>query len=170
MMLLQGHARATCRGKRAVVVGRSNIVGKPMAQLLLARLHRHHRPFAQSGPAAICREADILVAAVGRPRDDQGRLDQAGRRGHRRRHQPRALGRSGQGRRGQDQASSATSNFKEALPVAGAITPVPGGVGPMTIACLLANTAMPASGQCVACEPSDFQGLIRFMAGREDPV
>ena len=51
-----------------MIVGRSNMVGKPMAQLLLrAELHGHHRPFAHPRPAGVCRRADILVAAVGSP-------------------------------------------------------------------------------------------------------
>ncbi len=120
-------------GLDAVVVGRSNIVGKPMAQLLLAEsctvtiAHSRTRDLA-----AVCRRADILVAAVGRPRMIPGdwikpgatvidvginRIEQDGR--------ARLVG---------------DVDFASAAAVAGAITPVPGGVGPMTIACLLANT------------------------------
>jgi len=115
------------------VVGRSNIVGKPMAQLLLGDsctvtiAHSRTRDLA-----AVCRRADILVAAVGRaemiPGDwvkpgatviDVGinRIERDGRQ--------RLVG---------------DVDFASAARVAGAITPVPGGVGPMTIACLLANT------------------------------
>lgn len=120
-------------GLEAVVVGRSNIVGKPMAQLLLAEnctvtiAHSRTRELA-----AVCRRADILVAAVGRARMIRGewikpgatvidvginRIEEEGR--------SRLVG---------------DVDFAGAAQVAGAITPVPGGVGPMTIACLLANT------------------------------
>ena len=120
-------------GLNAVVVGRSNIVGKPMAQLLLGDsctvtiAHSRTRNLAE-----VCRQADILVAAVGRPRMIPGdwvkpgatvidvginRIEEDGR--------TRLVG---------------DVDFDSAAQVAGAITPVPGGVGPMTIACLLANT------------------------------
>ena len=128
-------------GLNAVVVGRSNIVGKPMGQLLLAEsctvttAHSRTRDLP-----AVCRGADILVAAVGRPEMIKGdwvkpgatvidvginRID-AG---------------DGKTRLVGDVA------FDEAAAVAGAITPVPGGVGPMTIACLLANTVTAACRQ-----------------------
>ena len=120
-------------GREAVVVGRSDIVGKPMAALLLGRnctvtlAHSRSRDLP-----AVCRRADILVAAVGRPGMIRGdwikpgatvidvginRIDEGGR--------SRLVG---------------DVDFASAAPVAGAITPVPGGVGPMTIACLLQNT------------------------------
>ncbi|WP_062563800.1 bifunctional methylenetetrahydrofolate dehydrogenase/methenyltetrahydrofolate cyclohydrolase FolD [Paracoccus aminovorans] len=120
-------------GLNAVVVGRSNIVGKPMAQLLLGEsctvtiAHSRTKNLAE-----VCRSADILVAAVGRPRMIPGdwvkpgatvidvginRIEEDGR--------TRLVG---------------DVDFDSAARVAGAITPVPGGVGPMTIACLLANT------------------------------
>jgi len=121
-------------GKRAVVVGRSNIVGKPMAQLLLAEnctvtiAHSRTKDLAQE-----CRRADILVAAVGRPELIRGDWIAPGATiidvGIN-----RVEGPDGKGRLVGDVA------FEEAVEVAGAITPVPGGVGPMTIACLLANT------------------------------
>ena len=124
-------------GLEAVVVGRSNIVGKPMAQLLLAReLHGHHRPQphprpARRGPPRRHRRRR------GRPAgDDQGRLAEARRDGDRRRHQPR--------RRGRQDALVGDVDFAGAREVAGAITPVPGGVGPMTIAVLLRNTLVAA--------------------------
>ncbi len=131
MMLRDLHG--SLAGMEAVVVGRSNIVGKPMAQLLLADsctvtvAHSRSRNLA-----ATCRRADILVAAVGRPEMIPGdwvkpgatvidvginRVEQGGR--------ARLVG---------------DVHFDSAVQVAGAITPVPGGVGPMTIACLLANT------------------------------
>ena len=133
LMLLKDRL-GSLAGLHAVVVGRSNIVGKPMAQLLLREdctvsvVHSRTRE-----PAALCRQADIVVAAVGRPRMigpdwvkpgatvidvginrialDDGRTKLVG-----------------------------DVDFDAVAPLAGAITPVPGGVGPMTIACLLHNT------------------------------
>jgi len=121
-------------GARAVVLGRSNIVGKPMAALLLREnctvtiAHSRTRDLAQE-----CRRADILVAAVGRPEMVRGDwikpgatvLDVGINRVAREDGRTRLVG---------DVA------FAEAVEVAGRITPVPGGVGPMTIACLLRNT------------------------------
>ncbi|PRD37742.1 UNVERIFIED_CONTAM: folD [Trichonephila clavipes] len=131
MMLRDHHGKLA--GMNAVVVGRSNIVGKPMAQLLLGDsctvTIAHSRT---KDLAAVCRGADILVAAVGKPRligadwlkpgavvIDVGinRIEDDGR--------SRLVG---------------DVDFDAVQPVASAITPVPGGVGPMTIACLLANT------------------------------
>ena len=128
------------RGKHAVVIGRSNIVGKPMAALLLQAdcsvtvLHsRSHNA------EALCRQADIVIAAVGRPRlidaswlkpgavvIDVGinRIDDDGR--------SRLVG---------------DVDFDAALPHVAAITPVPGGVGPMTIAFLMKNTVTAALAQ-----------------------
>ncbi|HNK33281.1 MAG TPA: bifunctional methylenetetrahydrofolate dehydrogenase/methenyltetrahydrofolate cyclohydrolase FolD, partial [Plasticicumulans sp.] len=133
LMLLKDRL-GSLAGLHAVVVGRSNIVGKPMAQLLLREdctvsvVHSRTRE-----PAALCRQADIVVAAVGRPRMigpdwvkpgatvidvginrialDDGRTKLVG-----------------------------DVDFDAVAALAGAITPVPGGVGPMTIACLLHNT------------------------------
>ncbi len=135
LMLLNHHGSLS--GMNAVVVGRSNIVGKPMANLLLQEnctvtiAHSRTRDLP-----AVCREADILVAAVGRPNFIKGnwikpgatvidvginRIDNPAPEISR----PKLVG---------------DVDFAEASQVAGAITPVPGGVGPMTIACLLANT------------------------------
>jgi methylenetetrahydrofolate dehydrogenase (NADP+) / methenyltetrahydrofolate cyclohydrolase len=127
-------------GLNAVIVGRSNIVGKPMAQLLLAEsctvtvAHSKTRDLP-----ALCRTADILVAAVGRPEMIKGDWIKPGATvidvGINR--VPSAdpvKAAEGKTRVVGDVA------FKEAVEVAGRITPVPGGVGPMTIACLLANT------------------------------
>ena len=125
-------------GKEAVVVGRSNIVGKPMAQLLLQAnctvtiAHSRTRDLPH-----VVREGDIVVAAVGRPELIRGRWIKPGATvidvGQERVEQPdgtrKLLG---------DVA------YGEAAEVAGAITPVPGGVGPMTIACLLRNTVVAA--------------------------
>ena len=143
-------------GLNAVVVGRSNIVGKPMAQLLLGEsctvtiAHSRTRDLP-----ALCRTADILVAAVGRPEMVRGDwirpgatvIDVGINRVPSRDPVKAAEGRT---RVVGDVA------FDEAAAVAGRITPVPGGVGPMTIACLLANTytaACRAAG--IAPEPLD---------------
>jgi methylenetetrahydrofolate dehydrogenase (NADP+) / methenyltetrahydrofolate cyclohydrolase len=121
-------------GAHAVVVGRSNIVGKPMASLLLANhctvtiAHSRTRELAEE-----CRRADILVAAVGRPRMISGEWIKPGATvidvGIN-----RIPGDDGKHRLVGD------VDFDSAFEKAGAITPVPGGVGPMTIACLLRNT------------------------------
>ncbi len=134
-------------GKEAVVVGRSNIVGKPMAQLLLGAnctvtiAHSRTRDLP-----AVCRRADILVAAVGRPEMVKGdwvkpgatvidvginRIDTGGDK-------PRLVG---------------DVDFAGARDAAAAITPVPGGVGPMTIAVLLRNTVVAACRQAGIDEP-----------------
>ena len=130
-------------GKEAVILGRSNIVGKPMAQLLLdanCTVTICHSRTADL--AATCRRADILVAAVGRPEMVRGHWIKLGAAvidvGINRVQKP---GEDGKFRLVGDVA------FDEAKKVAGAITPVPGGVGPMTIACLLANTVTAACRQ-----------------------
>ncbi len=127
-------------GLNAVILGRSNIVGKPMAQLLLAEsctvtvAHSRTRDLP-----ALCRGADILVAAVGRPEMVRGDWIKPGA----------AVIDVGINRApSRDPVKAAEGKtrlvgdvaFDEAAAVAGRITPVPGGVGPMTIACLLANT------------------------------
>ena len=124
-------------GQNAVVVGRSNIVGKPMAALLTREsctvtvAHSRTRDLPD-----VCRRADILIAAVGRPEMIRGSWIGAGATvidvGINRIDAPE-LG-PGKTRLVGDVA------FSEAIEVAAAITPVPGGVGPMTIACLLRNT------------------------------
>jgi methylenetetrahydrofolate dehydrogenase (NADP+)/methenyltetrahydrofolate cyclohydrolase len=133
LMLLKS-VQADLAGARAVVIGRSNIVGKPMAQLLLNEnctvtiAHSHTRDLP-----ALAREADILVAAAGRAQMVKGSwikpgavvIDVGIQRVPAGEGKTRLVG---------DVA------FAEAAEVAGAITPVPGGVGPMTIACLLQNT------------------------------
>ena len=123
-------------GLKALVLGRSNIVGKPMAQLLLSKsctvtiAHSRTKDLANE-----CRQADILVAAVGRPQMIPGDwikpgatvIDVGINRIENEYKKARLVG---------------DVCFDEALTVAGAITPVPGGVGPMTIACLLKNTLL----------------------------
>jgi methylenetetrahydrofolate dehydrogenase (NADP+)/methenyltetrahydrofolate cyclohydrolase len=129
---------ASLSGMEAVIVGRSNIVGKPLVQLLLAEnatvtiAHSRTRDLP-----AVCRRADLLFAAVGRAEMVKGDWIK-----------PRAtvidvginrvVGDNGKSKLVGDVA------FAEAVEVAGAVTPVPGGVGPMTIACLLANTVQAA--------------------------
>lgn len=123
-------------GKEAVVIGRSNLFGKPMAQLLLQEnctvtiAHSRTKDLAE-----VCRRADILVAAVGRAEMVTGDWVKPGATvidvGITRIPHPEKPGKS---------KLLGDVNFAQAAEVAGAITPVPGGVGPMTIACLLANT------------------------------
>jgi methylenetetrahydrofolate dehydrogenase (NADP+)/methenyltetrahydrofolate cyclohydrolase len=146
LMLLQ-HELGDLSGMDAIVVGRSNIVGKPMAQLLIRAsctvtvAHSRTRDL----PGAV-RRSDIVVAAVGRPELIRGGWLKPGATvidvGQERVEQPdgtrKLLG---------DVA------FDEALEVAGAITPVPGGVGPMTIACLLRNTAVAAHRRAGLADP-----------------
>lgn len=125
-------------GLSAVVVGRSNIVGKPMAALLLKEsctvtiAHSRTKNLEQ-----VCREADILIAAVGRPQMIKGDWIKPGATvidvGIN-----RIEGEQGKSRLVGD------VDFESVHSVAGAITPVPGGVGPMTIACLLYNTLVAA--------------------------
>jgi methylenetetrahydrofolate dehydrogenase (NADP+)/methenyltetrahydrofolate cyclohydrolase len=140
LKLLQGELKSMS-GLEAVVLGRSNIVGKPMLQLLLGEnctvTVAHSRT---KDLPAVCRRADILVAAVGRPEMVKGNWVKPGAVvidvGINRVDAP-DLG-PGKTRLVGDVA------FAEAAEVASAITPVPGGVGPMTIACLLANTVTAA--------------------------
>jgi methylenetetrahydrofolate dehydrogenase (NADP+)/methenyltetrahydrofolate cyclohydrolase len=147
LMMLQDRL-GDLSGMEAVIVGRSNIVGKPMAQLLLGAhctvtiAHSRTRDLAD-----VCRRADILVAAVGRPEMIKGdwvkpgaavidvginRIDAGGDR-------PKLVG---------------DVDFAGAREKAGAITPVPGGVGPMTIAVLLRNTVVAACRQAGVPEPA----------------
>ena len=129
-------------GMNAVVVGRSNIVGKPMAQLLLDAnctvTIAHSRTRDLPG---VCREADILVAAVGRPQMIGGDWIKPGA----------TVIDVGINRVPAEEEGKmrlvGDVEFDEAVKHAGAITPVPGGVGPMTIACLLRNTLVAACRQ-----------------------
>ncbi|WP_424810910.1 bifunctional methylenetetrahydrofolate dehydrogenase/methenyltetrahydrofolate cyclohydrolase FolD [Roseococcus sp. YIM B11640] len=130
VMHLLAEAKAKLSGARAVVVGRSQIVGRPMAQLLLGAdctvTIAHSRTADLPGE---CRRADILVAAVGRPEMIRGDWVREGAMVI-----DVGINRMPDGKLKGDVA------YEEALPRAAAITPVPGGVGPMTIACLLENT------------------------------
>ncbi|MBX3197388.1 MAG: bifunctional methylenetetrahydrofolate dehydrogenase/methenyltetrahydrofolate cyclohydrolase FolD [Labilithrix sp.] len=142
-MKLIALAGTKLEGTRAVVVGRSNIVGKPMAQLLLGAnatvTIAHSRT---KDLAARCREADVLVVAVGRAEIVRGDWIKPGATvidvGMNR--APLPAGAPG----GKTSKLVGDVAFEEASQVAGAITPVPGGVGPMTIACLLENTLLAA--------------------------
>ncbi|MBO6562435.1 MAG: bifunctional methylenetetrahydrofolate dehydrogenase/methenyltetrahydrofolate cyclohydrolase FolD [Nisaea sp.] len=124
-------------GKHAVVVGRSNIVGKPMAALLLREsctvTVTHSRTADLPGE---CRRADILVAAVGRPEMVKGDWIKPGATVI-----DVGINRVDAPEKGDGKTKLVGDvDFASASKVAGAITPVPGGVGPMTIACLLRNT------------------------------
>ncbi|WP_298430036.1 bifunctional methylenetetrahydrofolate dehydrogenase/methenyltetrahydrofolate cyclohydrolase FolD [uncultured Jannaschia sp.] len=140
LMMLRDHL-GSLSGLDAVVIGRSNIVGKPMAQLLLGDsctvtiAHSRTKEIE-----AVCRRADIVVAAVGRPRMVTGDWIKPGATvidvGINRIDAPeRGAGKT---------RLVGDCDFDSCAAVAGAITPVPGGVGPMTIACLLANTVTAA--------------------------
>jgi methylenetetrahydrofolate dehydrogenase (NADP+)/methenyltetrahydrofolate cyclohydrolase len=132
LMMLRDH-HGSLSGMNAVVVGRSNIVGKPMAQLLLGDsctvTIAHSRTKDLKG---VCRGADILVAAVGRAEMITGDYVKPGAT-------VIDVGINRIERNGKT-VLVGDAEFASCAAVAGAITPVPGGVGPMTIACLLANT------------------------------
>jgi methylenetetrahydrofolate dehydrogenase (NADP+) / methenyltetrahydrofolate cyclohydrolase len=134
VMELLGHAGVDVEGSEAVVVGRSILVGRPLASLLLNAsatvtvCHSRTRDLAE-----VCRRADILVAAVGAPRMVEGEWVKPGA----------AVIDVGINRT--DEGLVGDVDFDAAKEVAGAITPVPGGVGPMTIAMLLSNTLRAAA-------------------------
>jgi methylenetetrahydrofolate dehydrogenase (NADP+)/methenyltetrahydrofolate cyclohydrolase len=128
--------RSDLSGLSAVVVGRSNIVGKPMAQLLVARnctVTVAHSRTAEL--PAVCRQADILIAAVGSPHMIRREWVKSGAIVI-----DVGIHRLPPGPGGDSGRLVGDVMFEEASLVAGAITPVPGGVGPMTIAYLLSNT------------------------------
>jgi methylenetetrahydrofolate dehydrogenase (NADP+)/methenyltetrahydrofolate cyclohydrolase len=137
---------ASLSGLDAVVIGRSNIVGKPLAQLLLAEnatvtiAHSRTRDLP-----ALCRRADLLFAAIGRPEMVRGDWINPGA----------TVIDVGINRVSDGGKSRIVGDvcFAEAVAVAGAITPVPGGVGPMTIACLLVNTLRAACAQAGLPKP-----------------
>ncbi len=141
MMLIKDVLGDDLSGQRALVLGRSNIVGKPMAHLLLGEnctvtiAHSRTRDLPEE-----CRRADILVAAVGRPRMVKGDWVKPGA----------TVIDVGINRIEPDDGKArlvGDVDFEAARGHAGAITPVPGGVGPMTIACLLLNTLTAACRQ-----------------------
>ncbi len=136
--MLLADAVGSLAGKTAVVVGRSNLVGRPVAQLLLRAdctvtiAHSRTRDLP-----AVCRTADIAVVAIGRPEFVRGDWIKPGA----------AVIDVGINRLPADNGKSRLVGdvaFAEALKVAGHLTPVPGGVGPMTVACLMYNTLQEA--------------------------
>ncbi len=137
VMELLHSADIPVEGKRCVVIGRSNIVGKPMAMLLLHEngtvtiAHSRTRDLA-----ALCREADILVAAVGRPKFVTADMVKPG-----------AVVIDVGMDRDENGKLCGDVDFAAVEPIAGYITPVPGGVGPMTIAMLMQNTLTAAKRQ-----------------------
>ena len=137
VMRLLDHASAPLAGSRAIVLGRSAIVGRPVASLLLAAdatvtvAHSHTRNLREE-----CRRADVVVAAIGRPEMVRGDWIAPGAVVI-----DVGINRLADGRLVGDVA------YDECLGHAAAITPVPGGVGPMTIACLLENTVLAAGGR-----------------------
>lgn len=146
-VILAKKMHSSLSGMNAVVIGRSNIVGKPLAQLLLAEnctvTVAHSKTKDLPG---VCREADLLFAAVGRPEMVKGDWIKPGATvidvGIN-----RVPGEAGKTRLVGD------VDFKVALAVAGAVTPVPGGVGPMTIACVILNTLRAACASAGLPEP-----------------
>jgi len=142
-------------GKNAIVIGRSNIVGKPMAALLLAEsctvTIAHSRTDDLPGK---CREADIVIAAVGRPEMIKGDWIKPGATVI-----DVGINRAEAPEKGLKEDGSPKTklvgdvDYAEASQVAGAITPVPGGVGPMTIACLLRNTVVACCRQNGLADP-----------------
>jgi methylenetetrahydrofolate dehydrogenase (NADP+)/methenyltetrahydrofolate cyclohydrolase len=148
LMMLRDH-HGSLSGMDAVVIGRSNIVGKPMAQLLLGDsctvtiAHSRTKDLAE-----VVRRADIVVAAVGRPEMVPGDWIKPGA----------TVIDVGINRIERDGKTKLVGDchYDSCAEVAGAITPVPGGVGPMTIACLLANTLTAA---CRANSLSEPDGL-----------
>ena len=141
-LLLLRDQLGSLSGLNAVVVGRSNIVGKPMAQLLLREsctvtiAHSRTRELP-----AVCANADVLVAAVGRPEMITGDYVKPGATVI-----DVGINRVPAPERGEGKFRlTGDVDYASAAEKAGAITPVPGGVGPMTIACLLRNTAVAAA-------------------------
>lgn len=134
VMKMLEHYGIELEGKRAVVIGRSSIVGKPQALMLLERNATvticHSRTADLAG---VCREADILVAAVGRPKMVDASYVKPGA----------VVIDVGINRT--DEGMVGDVDFDAVEPIASAITPVPGGVGPMTRAILLANTVAAAA-------------------------
>jgi methylenetetrahydrofolate dehydrogenase (NADP+)/methenyltetrahydrofolate cyclohydrolase len=146
-VILARKAMPNLSGAEAVVIGRSNIVGKPVAQLLLAEnctvTIAHSRT---KDLPAVARRADLLVAAVGKPEMVTGKWVKPGA----------IVIDVGINRieRGGKSIIVGDVDYGTAAPIAGAITPVPGGVGPMTIACLLRNTVQAASAQAGVAMPA----------------
>ncbi len=137
-VMLAKHALGSLEGLEAVVIGRSNIVGKPVAQLLLAENCTVTIAHSRSKDLpAIVRRADLVIAAVGRPEMVKGDWLKPGA----------CVIDVGINRIERDGKNKLVGDcdFASCEKVAGSITPVPGGVGPMTIACLLSNTVKAAA-------------------------
>ncbi|HXG79321.1 MAG TPA: bifunctional methylenetetrahydrofolate dehydrogenase/methenyltetrahydrofolate cyclohydrolase FolD [Methyloceanibacter sp.] len=140
-IILAKEVHGSLAGMEAVVIGRSNIVGKPLAQLLLMEnatvtiAHSKTRDLP-----AVCRRGDLLFAAVGQPEMVRGNWIKPGATVI-----DVGINRVSDGRGASKVVGDVT--FAETAEVAGAITPVPGGVGPMTIACLMLNTLKAACAQ-----------------------
>ena len=136
-LLLIKEVQPDLTGMHAVIIGRSNLFGKPMGQLLLAenctvtQCHSRTRDLPE-----ICRRADILIAAVGRAKMVKGNWIKQG-----------AIVIDVGINRSEDGTLCGDVDFNEAAGIAGAITPVPGGVGPMTSACLMQTTVNAARKQ-----------------------
>ena len=147
LMMLQDRL-GDLSGLEAVIVGRSNIVGKPMAALLLGAnctvtvAHSRTRDLP-----AVCRRADIVVAAVGRPEMVRGDWIKPGATVI-----DVGINRVPAAEEGKTRLVGDVA-FEEAIETAGAVTPVPGGVGPVTIAVLLRNTVVAACRQAGIAEP-----------------
>jgi methylenetetrahydrofolate dehydrogenase (NADP+)/methenyltetrahydrofolate cyclohydrolase len=146
-VLLAKSVHESLAGFEAVVIGRSNIVGKPVAQLLLAENATVTIAHSKTSDLpAVCRRADLLVAAIGRAEMVRGSWVKPGA----------TVIDVGINRVPVDGGKSRIVGdvaYAEAAEIAGAITPVPGGVGPMTIACLLLNTLRASCAQNALPEP-----------------
>jgi len=140
-VLLAKTVNESLAGLEAVVIGRSNIVGKPVAQLLLAENATVTIAHSKTNDLpSVCRRADLLVAAIGRPEMVRGDWIKPGAT-------VIDVGINRVPREGGKSRIVGDVAYGEAANIAGAITPVPGGVGPMTIACLLLNTLRAACAQ-----------------------
>jgi methylenetetrahydrofolate dehydrogenase (NADP+)/methenyltetrahydrofolate cyclohydrolase len=148
MMLIENQLGADLSGKRAIVLGRSNLVGKPIGQMLLRANATVTMAHSRTDDLpAECRRADIVVAAVGKPEMVRGGWIKHGA----------VVIDVGINRIPKDGGGTRVVGdvcFSEAKERAAAITPVPGGVGPMTIATLLHNTVIAACRQASVAEPT----------------
>jgi len=154
-VMMAKDVRGDLTGLHALVIGRSILVGKPVAQLLLAEnctvTMAHSRTNDLPG---LCRQADILVAAVGRPQMVKGDWVKPGATVL-----DVGINRIPAPERGEGKTRLVGDvDFAAVAEVAGAITPVPGGIGPMTVACLLRNTVVAACRQADVDVPSELDG------------
>lgn len=132
ILALLDHYHISTVGKKAVVIGRSNLVGRPVALMLGSRDYNATVTMCHSRTpdlASVCREADIIVAALGRPRFVTADMVRPG-----------AVIIDVGINRGEDGRLCGDVDYERIAPLASAITPVPGGIGPMTISQLLVNT------------------------------